>query len=275
MSKQRFEFGENWRSFLAGLGEQQVDVAVASLREMLCTESLTGQRFFDLGCGSGLFSLAAHRLGARVNSIDFDAESVACTRELKHRYGSPEPDWEIRQGSVLDETLIQSLGLADVVYSWGVLHHTGDLDRAIRIASRATKPGGLFCVAIYNDQGPASRRWLAIKRIYNRLPELLRPIWVVLIAGIYETKFAMARLSKFQNPLPFADWRAKRKDRGMSVWHDWVDWIGGLPFEVATPERVEAMMAALGFRLERSTRIGKGWGCNEFVFVNQAESECE
>ena len=252
MSKQRFEFGKNWRSFLAALDEERIEVAVESLQQMLDAELLAGKRFLDIGCGSGLFSLAAHRLGATVDSLDFDAESVTCTGELKQRYGSPKPEWEIRQGSVLDETLMQSLDLADVVYSWGVLHHTGNLDRAIRIAARATKPGGLFCLAIYNDQGRASRRWLAIKRIYNRLPKLLRPIWVVAIAGICEGKFALARLSRLKNPLPFNDWRAKKRDRGMSAWHDWVDWIGGLPFEVATPESIEATLAELGFQVVRS-----------------------
>jgi 2-polyprenyl-6-hydroxyphenyl methylase/3-demethylubiquinone-9 3-methyltransferase len=271
MSKQRFEFGKNWRSFLAALSEERIEVAVESLQQMLGTESLTGKRFLDVGCGSGLFSLAADRLGAAVDSIDFDAESVACTRELKNRYGSASPDWEIRQGSVLDESLMQSLGQADVVYSWGVLHHTGDIDRAIRIASQATRPGGLFCIAIYNDQGAASRRWLAVKQVYNRLPKVLQPAWVVLIAGIYECKFALARLSKFQNPLPLADWRAKKDDRGMSAWHDWVDWVGGLPFEVATPAKIEAMLGQQGFKLERSKLIGKGWGCNEFVFARTEE----
>ena len=166
---------------------------------------------------------------------------------------------------------MQSLAQADVVYSWGVLHHTGNMDRAIKLVSQRTKPDGVFCIAIYNDQGRASRRWLTIKRIYNRLPTMLRPIWVVLIAGIYECKFALARLSKFQNPLPFADWKAKKSDRGMSAWHDWVDWIGGLPFEVATPQKIEAVLNEGGFTLEQSKLIGKGWGCNEFVFVRHGK----
>jgi len=266
MSKQRFEFGKNWKSFLAALSEEQIGVATGSLREMLDTDSLDGKRFLDIGCGSGLFSLAAHRLGAEVVSIDFDVDSVTCTKELKSRHADESANWKIQQGSVLDESLMRSLGQADVVYSWGVLHHTGSMDRAIDLASRATKLGGLFCIAIYNDQGPASGRWWLIKRIYNWSPNFLRPAWVALIAGTYECKFALARLSKFQNPMPFADWRAKKQDRGMSAWHDWVDWIGGLPFEVATPEKIESMLVQQGFRLERSSRIGKGWGCNEFVF---------
>lgn len=264
--ERRFAFGENWKSFLTTLSEDRIDVATESLVEMVGADSLAGNRFLDLGCGSGLFSLAAHRLGASVESIDFDVHSVACTQELKNRFGESAPDWQIRKGSALDEAMMQSLDPADVVYSWGVLHHTGNMSKAIKLASQCTKTDGLFCIAIYNDQGIASRRWLAIKRIYNRLPRYIRPLWVILIAGIYECKFALARLSTFRNPLPFADWRAKKRDRGMSAWHDWVDWIGGLPFEVASPQQIEAMLNEDGFTLERSKLIGKGWGCNEFVF---------
>jgi 2-polyprenyl-6-hydroxyphenyl methylase/3-demethylubiquinone-9 3-methyltransferase len=262
----RFAFGKNWQAFLAALSEDQVDQAVKSLRLMLGKESLEGYRFLDLGCGSGLFSLAAHRLGAAVVSIDFDVDSVACTEQLRQRFVNPSHSWDVMQGSVLDDSLMQSLGQADVVYSWGVLHHTGDMDRAIRLSAERTKPGGLFYIAIYNDQGGASRRWLAIKKTYNRLPSLLRPLWIVLVAGCYEIKFALARLAKLQNPLPFRDWRAKKKDRGMSAWHDWVDWIGGLPFEVASPERIIVPLRQQGFVLENLKTVGNGWGCNEYVF---------
>ncbi len=153
MSEQRFEFGKNWKSFLAALDEQRIETAIDSLRDLLETDSLQGSRFFDLGCGSGLFSLAAHRLGAKVVSIDFDDHSVDCTKELKSRYGSESPDWVISQGSVLDQPMLESLGQADIVYSWGVLHHTGQMDRAVKLAAQRTKAGGLFCIAIYNDQG--------------------------------------------------------------------------------------------------------------------------
>lgn len=262
----RFEFGKNWRAFLAELDDDRIAQAVTSLKSMLGVQSLAGKRFLDLGCGSGLFSLAAHQLGAEVVSIDYDNDSVACCRQLHSQYGQESPDWEIRQGSVLDDALMESLGQADVVYSWGVLHHTGDMSRAIELAAQRTGPGGLLMLAIYNDQGGASRRWLAIKQLYHRLPAPLRPVWVTLIAGIYELKFALARAARFRNPLPFADWRAKRKDRGMSVWYDWVDWIGGLPFEVATPEQIIVPLREQGFVLENLKTVGNGWGCNEFVF---------
>jgi len=276
MSERRFEFGKNWKSFLAALGAEQIDAAEASLRELLDVPTLAGKRFIDLGCGSGLFSLAAHRLGAEVVSIDFDPKCVACTESLQYQYGTAEPAWLIRRGSVLDKSLMESLGKADVVYSWCVLHHTGDLWRAIDLAAQRTEPGGLFCIAVYNDQGAASQRWLAVKRAYHAMPSWLRPVWVAAIAGIYEFKFAMVRGLRLQNPLPLRDWRSKRDDRGMSVWYDWVDWVGGLPFQPATPVTIESRLGELGFTLVKSQLVGKGWGCNEFVFrqvTGQALSE--
>ncbi|NND97908.1 MAG: class I SAM-dependent methyltransferase [Pirellulaceae bacterium] len=262
----RFAFGENWKAFLTALDESRIEQAVESLEELLGVDSLEGTKFLDIGSGSGLFSLAAHRMGAEVVSFDYDVDSVACTNELKSRYGSESPNWQVCQGSVLDEAFMQSLGEFDVVYSWGVLHHTAEMTRAIEIAQRRVSDGGFLCIAIYNDQGGASRRWLKIKKFYNRLPKWLRPALVIKIAAWYELKFALARLSRGKNPLPFADWRAKKKDRGMSAWHDWVDWIGGLPFEVATPEEIILPLRNNDFVLENLKTVGNGWGCNEYVF---------
>ena len=267
----RFAFGENWRSFLSTLDEDRIATAVDSLRRLLDVSSLEGKRFLDLGCGSGLFSLAAHRLGAEVISIDYDETSVACTEHLRQRFAEAAETWTVRQGSVLDAEFMGGLQAADVVYSWGVLHHTGSMDRAIRSAADRVTPGGMLAIAIYNDQGRASRRWLAIKQTYNRLPGWLRPAWVCLIAGYYELKFAAVRLLRGRNPLPMADWRAKKKDRGMSAWHDWVDWVGGLPFEVATPDSIVDQLDSLGFTLREMRKVGKGWGCNEYVFERRID----
>ncbi len=261
----RFQFGKNWHAFLGSLDEDRVEQAIRSLRELL-GDSLEDKRFLDLGSGSGLFSLAAHRLGADVVSVDYDDDSVDCTNHLRRTFANDSDRWVVKQGSALDEDQMASFGEFDVVYSWGVLHHTGDLWRAIEVAARCVRTDGRFVLSIYNDQGSASRRWLRIKQIYNASPRPLRPAWAAAVASVYEAKFALARLRHGRNPLPFADWKAKRLDRGMSAWHDWVDWVGGLPFEVAGPDAIVEYLTRRGFETQQIKRIGKGWGCNEFVF---------
>src|SRR5204862_4265084 len=128
---ERFEFGQNWSQFLAALDEQRIQQAEKSLREMLEVGSLAGKTFLDIGSGSGLFSLAARRLGARVHSFDFDPKSVACTRQLKRRYFFEDAGWKIEEGSALDSDYLKTLGTFDIVYSWGVLHHTGEMWKAL------------------------------------------------------------------------------------------------------------------------------------------------
>ena len=173
-SGQRFAFGENWTRFLTTLDEERIVQAEKSLENMLGAGSLRGRTFLDIGCGSGLFSLAARRLGAQVFSFDYDPHSVACTNELRRRYFPDDPNWRVEEGSALDPKYLTSLGKFDVVYSWGVLHHTGAMWEALHNASLPVAPGGRLFVAIYNDQGTASRRWLALKRCYNRTPASLR-----------------------------------------------------------------------------------------------------
>src|SRR5216684_6957903 len=127
----RFEFGKNWTRFLVGLDDTRIARAEESLRAMLETSDLEGKSFLDIGSGSGLFSLAARRLGARVHSFDYDPQSVACTGELKRRCFLDDGNWVVEKGSVLDQDYLACLGVFDVVYSWGVLHHTGDMWRAL------------------------------------------------------------------------------------------------------------------------------------------------
>src|SRR5215218_6174580 len=121
----RFGFGENWQRFLSEIDGDRIAAAEASLREMLALESLKGLTFLDAGCGSGLFSLAATRLNAlRVHSFDYDEASVSAAQVLRGRYGTGREDWTIERGDVTDAEYVASLGAFDVVYSWGVLHHT-------------------------------------------------------------------------------------------------------------------------------------------------------
>ena len=164
----RFAFGANWQRFLDELDDVRIRDAEGSLKTMLGVDDLSGQRFLDAGCGSGLFSLAARRLGARVYSFDFDGQSVACAAHLKTRYFAGDTEWTIEAGDVLDKGTMRGLGSFDVVYSWGVLHHTGAMWRALDNAAGMVAPGGLLFVALYNDQGWISRYWAAVKRVYQR-----------------------------------------------------------------------------------------------------------
>ena len=163
---ERFKFGQNWQRFLKTLDDTRMAEAERSLTQMLEVENLQGIRCLDIGSGSGLFSLAACRLGARVHSFDYDPQSVACTTALKQRYFPGDVNWSIEEGSVLDSDYMKALGKFEVVYSWGVLHHTGAMWQALEHAAIPVVDGGKLFIGIYNSQGGKSNRWRMVKRLY-------------------------------------------------------------------------------------------------------------
>ncbi len=264
--EKHFAFGENWRNFLSVLNDERIAEAEKSLREMLRVETLAGKRFLDIGSGSGLFSLAARRLGAQVYSFDYDPDSVGCTQELRRRHfpGDTSREWHIEQGSVLDKDYLAKLGPFDIVYSWGVLHHTGNMWQALENAAGNVAPRGTLFIAIYNDEGWRSTLNKKIKQTYNGATPFVRN----LMAGIYlahtSVRGFVIDILQLKNPLD--RYRQKIQSRGMSVWYDVVDWLGGWPFEVASPEALFEFYYQRGFDLTKLKTVPRGHGCNEFVF---------
>jgi 2-polyprenyl-3-methyl-5-hydroxy-6-metoxy-1,4-benzoquinol methylase len=267
----RFEFGKNWSRFLSQLDEQRIKQAEDSLRLMLETEDLSGKSFLDIGSGSGLFSLAARRLGARVHSFDFDPQSVACTRELRSRFFTNDGDWKVEEASVLDKEYLASLGKFDIVYSWGVLHHTGQMWQAIDNAQQLVAPAGKCFIALYNDTGSQSSRWLWIKRTYNRLPGVLHVPFAILVSAPEELKHIARSVLTLKPGEYFRSWSEYQSRRGMSRWRDIIDWVGGYPYEVCKPEDIFEFFKARGFTLTKLVCGNVGLGCSEFVFSKRPE----
>lgn len=258
---ERFEFGKNWKSFLTTLSSERIKIAENSLTEMMGIDDLSGIHLLDIGCGSGLFSLAAKNLNASVHSIDFDQESVNCTKYLKEKF-HPGSNWKVEEGSVLNESFINKLGKFDIVYSWGVLHHTGNMKLALQNAALPVKPNGLLFISIYNDQRKLSKFWLKVKQVYNS-SLAGKFLIIVIFYPLYALIGFLADILRFKNPFTrYSDYKRKR---GMSMTHDWADWLGGLPFETATPEFIFDFYKSRGFYLEKMTTTNL-WGCNQFVF---------
>lgn len=263
-----FGFGRNWQHYVGTyLDSDREQIAAESLRDLV--GDLRGKTFLDIGCGSGLFSLCAHRAGAtQVVSIDVDPDAVAATRELWSRAGGPDT-WRVLHRSILDPQTAAELAPAQVVYSWGVLHHTGDMYTAIRNAADLVESGGLFAIAIYNrvSDGPfTSERWLRIKRAYNRAP---RPAQLAMEAA-YAVYWSLVTLRSGESPLHAA--REYRRSRGMALRTDLVDWLGGYPYEFATAEEIVGFCEReCGLHMLRTLPVpAGGTGNNQFVFQRYA-----
>lgn len=264
MDKQRFKFGKNWKQFLTTLNEERIHKAEDSLKTYLNLKTLKNKKFLDVGCGSGLFSLAAKKLEAEVYSFDYDQQSVECTKFLKNKFFAKDQSWIIEQGSVLDPEYLEKFKDVDIVYSWGVLHHTGDMKQAFKNILSLPKVGGFLFISIYNDQGPISTFWKWLKKTYvssGKLTQLFLTSYVFLVC--WGPIIIKDTLKSFN---PLKTWKAYSKNRGMSAWHDIVDWAGGYPFEVGKPEEIFDFFKTNNYELQKMTTRGGKLGCNEFLF---------
>lgn len=253
----QFDFGKNWQQF----SEQRIDAArlgqaCQSLRSLLQKDNLEGLTFLDVGCGSGLFSIAAYRLGAaKVVGLDVNAGCIEASNFNRDRL-IPGAPVEFHAASALDPKQLEPFGVFDLVYAWGSLHHTGSMWIAIRNVASCVSPGGILVLAIYNKHVTSSF-WRLIKQLYNNVPAVIQRLMIYLFAGgIYVAKLLVTR----SNPL--------KKERGMDFWFDVIDWVGGYPYEYAAPEEIEINAREQEFTLERCVLARVPTGCNEFVLRN-------
>lgn len=262
--RKRFSFGKNWQNFLKILNKERVNEAKRSLTSFF-GEQIKGRSFVDIGSGSGLFSLCASELGASVTSVDVDDFSLECTRYLKEKY--KKDDWKIVKGSALNKKFIQSLEKFDIVYSWGVLHHTGKMWEAIDNVSGLVKSGGHIYLAIYNKKDGllGSNFWLKLKKTYNSSGVIGKKVIECLFIGAF---FAW-NLVTFQNP--FKKISSYKSKRGMSWYYDVVDGLGGYPYEFASPEEIFHFMKKRGFELE-NLKTTTGIENNEFLFRKRGDN---
>jgi SAM-dependent methyltransferase len=263
---QRFKFGKNWQKFLGVVNEDRIAAAQNSLLGMLETHDLAWKSFLDIGSWSCLSSLAALRSGVKeVLSFDFDTDSVASTKALLKQYQADHSNWDVREGSVLDQEFLGSLGTFDVVYSWGVLHHTGKMWDALANVCPLVKSGGKLFIAIYNDEGEISLFWRKVKILYNRGRVARWTMFSAFFAWLITRGFVIDVVAKRRSP--WARYQNYSVARGMSFSRDLSDWLGGYPYEVAKPEEILEFLQKRGFALAKLKTVGRGHGNNEFVFT--------
>jgi SAM-dependent methyltransferase len=264
----QFEFGKNWKSFSdSALTTERVDRARLDFHNLMQGVPLSGKTFLDIGFGQGLALCLARECGAFAYGNDIDPKCVEALNSTVRFFPELDPNSiPLVVGSILDDTVaeelrqippVQDAGGFDLVHSWGVLHHTGAMKRAIEQAASFVRPGGHLIIAIYNTHW-TSPIWYYIKRAFVVAPPLVQRI---LIALFYPLLLVAKTIVTRQNPL--------KKERGMDFYHDVNDWIGGFPYEHARAHEINVMLNALGFRLERSVPAEVPTGCNQFVFRRQ------
>lgn len=261
-----FSFGKNWLNFLSHLNPERIENAALSLSSFLNEADLKGKTFIDVGCGSGLFSLAAFKLGAKkIVSVDVDDFSISCAQHLRKQAGAPN-NWEIKKGSALDKDFLNSLGTYDIVYSWGVLHHTGDMYSALENTSHLIEPNGKIYIAIYNDNQNflegSSKFWVKAKKLYNQS----HPFVKSLIEGVYTIYYVLGLILNGKNPYTYI--KNYESLRGMNFRTDIKDWLGGYPYEYASIEQIVSFYDKHGFSCIKKTSA-RSIGCNEFLFSSR------
>ncbi|MDD2902157.1 MAG: class I SAM-dependent methyltransferase [Syntrophales bacterium] len=261
----QFDFGKNWQLFSEhALTPEKVRQARRDFARLLQGIDLKGKSFLDIGFGQGLSLLIATAMDARTVGCDINPTCGEVLEANKRLFfpevaAAPVP---VIIGSILADAVLADLrraspegtGLYDLVHSWGVLHHTGNMELALKNAASLVKPGGYLILALYNRHW-TSPLWLGIKYLYHKSPPLLRQ-------GMIHLFYPLIYLAKLvitgENP--------RKQTRGMDFYYNVVDWVGGYPYEYAPREEIIARLQPLGLEIQRFIPAQVPTGCNEFIF---------
>ncbi len=258
-----FEFGENWKNYSKTIDQKRINSAIEGVKKLF-PDGLAGKTFLDIGCGSGLHSLAALSLGAAsVTAVDIDENSVSTTQELLTKY-APGSEMEPRRLRLFSTRRQMRLARSTSSIPGVCCITPATCGEQSNVQLNFVNSGGQFAIAIYSATSCDSM-WKAEKKFYSRAP---RPIqWT--IWQIYMAAFLTAKTLLGRNPISYV--RNYSEMRGMNFSHDAHDWLGGYPYETATATEIHDRICKMGFTEKRSfplpvSRGLFGSGCHEFVF---------
>ncbi len=258
----QFDFGENWKNFSQNaLTDERLEQSKQDFRKLTEGIDLVGKNFLDIGFGQGLGLLNAATLGAKITGNDINPKCAEVLKFNQQRFPNlKNENFSVVVGSILLPENVEKIRQKnqnqnfDIVHSWGVLHHTGNMRNAIENATSLVAEKGIFILAIYNRHW-SSLPWLLIKWFYCHVPSFVQKgLDYVFYPIIYTAKFLVTG----KNPL--------KKERGMNFFHDVIDWVGGYPYEYASIDEMQKMMASLGFEMLKAVPAEVPTGCNEFIF---------
>jgi len=142
------------RAFFRGIEDHRYDVYAPWLKEAVGFQSFAGRRVLEIGPGLGTDHAQFARAGARLYAIDLTATHLALTRQ---RFALETLETRLARA---DAELLPFVDASfDVVYSFGVLHHTPDTQKAVEEARRVLRPGGLAIISLYHRH--SAFHWIA------------------------------------------------------------------------------------------------------------------